>query len=120
MAGLEVPLLYTFVILLNVILVWIRATKFFYYFHDWFATENLGGPDYMDSENWRAVLRGALLLAVPVILVIWLFNFVDDVIGIVGGFGVVVLYQLLLGAMVSDEIEKLRRERKDGWRYGWY
>ncbi|AEK72934.1 hypothetical protein GQS_05165 [Thermococcus sp. 4557] len=112
--------MYTFVILLDVILVWIRTTEFFYYFHDWFATENLGGPDYMDSGNWRAILRGALILAVPAVLVIWLLNFVDEVIGIVGGFGVVVLYQILLGALVSDEIEKSRRERKDGWRYGWY
>ena len=121
MVELTAPLLYTFVILLEVILVWIRATEFFYYFHDWFTTENICGPEYMDSENWRRVLRGALILAVPAIFAIWLLNLADEAaIPIVGGVGVIVLYQILLGAIISDEVEKSRRERKDGWRYGWY
>ncbi|WP_157727061.1 hypothetical protein [Thermococcus siculi] len=119
MVDLTIPVVYTFIILIEVAMVWIRSTDFFYYFHDWFASENLAGPGYMDQENWRAVLRAAVILALLMLAVVWLLSLLDKTISIVGGFGAVVLYQLFLGAVISDEIEDSRREKGD-WRYGWY
>ncbi|WP_206205210.1 hypothetical protein [Thermococcus sp. GR6] len=45
---------------------------------------------------------------------------IDEQPGAFIGFFLTLIYLWLFNAIVSDEVEKARRERKSGWKYGWY
>ena len=113
----EPAVLYTFVIALELAWIGIRSLDVFYYFHDRFDPENIGGPGYLGPRNWKRIFRGASVLALPLLLVVWVLEYFDELAAALLGFVGIYLYNILLRALISDEVEKGRR--KD-WRYGWY
>ncbi|MBP1911771.1 hypothetical protein [Thermococcus stetteri] len=91
-----VALVYTAVVIIELIIVWVKSTDFFYYFHDRFDPANVGNPGYLGPQNWRRILRGATIAALPVVAALWLIYYINEFYAALSGFVFLALYNLLL------------------------
>jgi hypothetical protein len=113
----SVALVYTAIVVIELIIIWTKSTEFFYYFHDSFDPANVGNPGYLGPQNWRRILRGAAIAAVPFVAVFWLADYISEFYSIPVGFVFLALYNVMLRGIISAEASE---ERRKDWRYGWY
>ncbi|WP_206203491.1 hypothetical protein [Thermococcus sp. M36] len=111
-------IIYTLLMLVPVGISSVMASGLYWFFHDPFSRP--GSPDYLGPDNWARIRNGAVRLFLPFSTLIWLLSLVNFELGLAIGFFLVVVYVAIFYAIISDEVEDARRERKSGWRYGWY
>ena len=113
----EVAILYTLVIAVELAPILVKSLDVYYYFHDRFDASSVGKPSYLGPQSWRRILRGAIIIVVPLLIGIWVLDYLNEFYAMFGGLIGVFLYSVFLRGLISDEISE---KRVKDWRYGWF